>query len=417
MQGKRRCVFSAFAEPMTDSDIALRRRLGLPLLVLYGTGVTIGAGIYVLVGTVAGHAGKHAPIAFTIAAVVMGLTVASYAELCTRFPVAAGEAAYVKGAFGSRILSTFTGLTTLATAIIASATVTLGAAGYIAVFTDLPRPFVVSAVVISLGLVSAWGILESVVLASVFTLVELGGLIAIIVAAAHAGTPIGDALLTAPSLTSSAWMGIGFASLLAFFAFIGFEDLTNVVEEARQPERNIPLAMAFTLIVTTVLYVLIAAIAVTAVPIEQLAGSTAPLSLVFHKLASVSPATIAAIAIVATLNTIIAEMTMATRVIYGMARLGDLPGALGAVSSFTATPLAATGLVAATILVLALVAPLERLAELTSLATLLVFAMVNLALLKLRWDGQPTRGPITIPTWIPLMGLASCVAMISFALL
>jgi len=108
---------------------------------------------------------------------------------------------------------------------------------------------------------------------------------------------------------------------------------------------------------------------------------------------------------------------MATRVIYGMARLGDLPGALGVVNSFTATPLAATGLVAATILVLALVAPLERLAELTSLATLLVFAMVNLALLKLRWDGQPTRGPITIPIWIPLLGLASCAAMISFALL
>ena len=79
------------------SENTLRRRLGLPLLVLYGTGVTVGAGIYVLVGSVAGHAGRHAPLAFAIAAIVMALTVASYAELCTRFPVAAGEAAYVKG--------------------------------------------------------------------------------------------------------------------------------------------------------------------------------------------------------------------------------------------------------------------------------------------------------------------------------
>jgi basic amino acid/polyamine antiporter, APA family len=392
----------------------LRRRLGLPLLVLYGTGVTVGAGIYVLVGSVAGHAGKQAPLAFVIAAVVMGLTVASYAELCTRFPVAAGDAAYVKGAFGSRLLSTLTGLAVIVTAVIASATVTLGAAGYIAQFTDLPRPLVVSLVVITLGLVSAWGILESVILASVFTVVELSGLIIIIVAAAQAGTPIADTLLTLPAFTTAAWAGIGFASLLAFFAFIGFEDLTNIVEEAHQPERNIPLAMVLTLIITTVLYVVIAAIAVTAVPPERLAGSTAPLSLVFRELSDLSPATIAAIAIVATLNTIIAEITMATRVIYGMAALGDFPRALGAVSGATATPLVATAMIVAAVLALALLAPMERLAESTSLATLVVFAIVNLALLKLRWDGAPAApGVIRIPVWVPVLGLITCLAMIA----
>lgn len=396
----------------------LRRRLSLPLLVLYGTGVTVGAGIYVLVGSVAGHAGKQAPLAFVIAAIVMGLTVASYAELCTRFPVAAGDAAYVKGAFGSRLLSTLTGLAVIVTAVIASATVTLGAAGYIAQFTDLPRPLLVSVVVITLGLVSAWGILESVILASVFTVVELSGLIIIIVAAAHAGTPIADTLLTLPAFTTAAWAGIGFASLLAFFAFIGFEDLTNIVEEAHHPERNIPLAMVLTLIITTVLYVVIAAIAVTAVPLERLAGSTAPLSLVFRELGGVSPATIAVIAIVATLNTIIAEITMATRVIYGMARLGDFPRALGAVSGATATPLVATAMIVAAVLALALLAPMERLAESTSLATLVVFAMVNLALLKLRWDGVPVAaGVIRIPVWVPVLGLITCLAMIAVATL
>ena len=88
--------------------------------------------------------------------------------------------------------------------------------------------------------------------------------------------------LTLP--TTPAWAGIGFASLLAFFAFIGFEDLTNGVEETHQPERNIPLAMALVLGITTILYVLIAAIAVTAVPIERLTASAAPLSLVFREL-------------------------------------------------------------------------------------------------------------------------------------
>jgi amino acid transporter len=401
---------------MSDTP-ALRRRLGLPLLVLYGTGVTIGAGIYVLVGSVAGHAGRSAPLSFVVAAVVMGLTVASYAELCTRFPVAAGDAAYVKGAFHSRLLSTLTGLVVIGTGIIASATVTLGAVGYLAVLVDIPRPLAICAIVIALGLVSAWGILQSVVLASVFTVIELSGLIAIVIAAARAETPIGDALFTLPPFTVAAWSGIGFASLLAFFAFIGFEDLTNVVEESRRPERNIPLALMLTLVITTILYVLIAAIAVTAVPVERLAGSAAPLSLVFRELAGISPAAIAAIAIVATLNTIIAEMTMATRVVYGMAKLGDLPRALGAVSGKTATPLLATAIIVATVLTLALLAPMERLAETTSLATLVVFAMVNLALIKLHWSAPAPRGAIRIPRIVPVLGLITCVAMIAVALL
>ena len=89
------------ADPPAGSAVPLRRRLGLSLLVLYGTGITIGAGIYVLVGEVAGHAGSFAPWSFVLAAAVMALTVASYAELSTRFPVSAGEAAYVRAAFRS----------------------------------------------------------------------------------------------------------------------------------------------------------------------------------------------------------------------------------------------------------------------------------------------------------------------------
>ena len=104
---------------------ALRRRLSLPLLVLYGVGITIGAGIYVLIGAVAGHAGKYAPWSFMLAAATMAFTVGSYAELATRFPVSAGEAAYVRAAFHSRLASTLTGLLTIVIGVVASATVAL----------------------------------------------------------------------------------------------------------------------------------------------------------------------------------------------------------------------------------------------------------------------------------------------------
>ena len=404
------------ARPLPSQPAAaLQRRLSLPLLVLYGIGITIGAGIYVLIGAVAGHAGRYAPWSFVLAAVVMAFTVGSYAELTTRFPVSAGEAAYVRAAFRSRAASTLTGLLTIVIGIVSSAAVALGAAGYIAQFTDWPPSAVVALLLAVLGAVAAWGILESVLLASLFTLIEAGGLLVIIVAGWQAQVPLASALAL-PPLDIATLSGIGYASLLAFFAFIGFEDLANVVEEAKVPHRDIPRAMMLTLVISTVLYVAVAAIAVAAVPVAELAASPAPLSLVFRRLAGVSPATISVIAIVATLNTILAQMTMAARVVYGLARQGDLPGFAGRVHPKTATPLIATALIVAATLALALLVPFERLAEGTSLATLVVFALVNLALLRLRHRKIHTDGPhIRVPLWVPAAGFVSCLAMMAAA--
>ena len=399
----------------SQRSAALQRRLSLPLLVLYGVGITIGAGIYVLIGAVADHAGKYAPWSFVLAAAIMAFTVGSYAELATRFPVSASEAAYVRAAFQSRLASTLTGLIRILVGVVSSAAVALGAAGYIGQFTDLPQSAIVALVLAVLGAFAAWGILESVLLASLFTLIEVGGLVIVIVAGFSAGVPVASALVP-PPLDVDVLSGIAYASLLAFFAFIGFEDLANVVEEAKMPHSDIPRAMLLTLVISTVLYVAVTAIAVAAVPVDTLAASRAPLSLVFRAVASVSPATISLIAIVATLNTILAQMTMAARVVYGMARQGDLPGFAGRVHPKTATPLIATALIVAATLALALLVPFVRLAEGTSLATLVVFALVNLALLRLRHRKLHTDVPhIRVPLWVPAAGLVSCLAMMAAA--
>ena len=394
---------------------ALRRRLGLPLLVLYGVGITVGAGIYVLIGAVAGHAGHAAPWAFALAAATMAFTVGSYAELATRFPVSAGEAAYVRAALNSRVASTTVGLVTMLIGIAASATVALGSAGYIGQFVAWPKPLIVASVLVGLGLVAAWGILESVLVASLFTLIEVGGLLAIIGAGVAARVPV---TLAPPPLEPHALAGIGTAALLAFFAFIGFEDLANVVEETKMPHRDIPRAMALTLVVTTLLYLAVAAIAVAAVPPAALAAAPAPLALVLRTLTGASPLAISAIAIVATLNTILAQLSMAARVIYGMSKQRDLPAVFAHVHPNTATPLVATGVVVAATLALALTVPFERLAEVTSLATLAVFAAVNFSLLRLRVRKAASPHPhVQVPIWVPAAGLATCLAMLGAALL
>lgn len=402
--------------PIVSTEMGqLRRRLNLFLLVFYGTGITVGAGIYVLIAPVAGYAGIHTPLAFVFAAVVMALTVASYAELCTRFPVAAGEAAYVKAAFRSRPLSIITGLLMVIVGVVASAAVTLGSVGYISALVPLPRELLIIAVILFVSAVASWGILESVMLTSLFTFIEVGALVAIIAAAVESGVPFSNALLAVPPIEAAAISGIFLASLLAFFAFIGFEDLTNLVEEAHAPTRNVPLAMILTLLITTVLYVLIGAISVTAVPIDRLVHSEAPLALIFQEVAGFGAPVITAVAIGATLNTVIAQMTMASRVVYGMARQKDLPPILGEVSVATGTPLFATAAVSLAVLAFTFFLPLVSLAEFTSMGTLVVFGLVNFSLLRLKMT-QPRHDGVVVPIWVPALGLLSAIVMIGGSL-
>jgi amino acid transporter len=346
----------------------------------------------------------------------MAFTVGSYAELATRFPVSAGEAAYVRHAFGSRALSRTVGLLTILVGLIASSTVAIGAAGYISQFISLPDWALVTGVLLLLGAVAAWGILESVLVASVFTLIEVAGLLAIIFLGAKSGFLLSEGI-SSPPLHGPTLAGIGYASLLAFFAFIGFEDLANVVEEAKMPHRDIPLAMAITLLIATALYWGVAAVAVSVTPPEQLAASKAPLKNVFQALTTASPAAISLIAISATLNTILAQISMAARVVYGMARQGDLPAWAGQVHAKTATPVLATAFIVLTALAVALLLPFERLAEATSVVTLLIFSLVNLSLLSLRLTKmRPPGQHVRVPAWVPAAGLVTCIVMISATL-
>lgn len=111
-------------------------------------------------------------------------------------------------------------------------------------------------------------------------------------------------------------------------------------------------------------------------------------------------------------------MTMASRVIYGMARQGDLPNFVGRVHAKTRTPLVATALSVVSVIALALAFPLERLAESTSIATLVVFVLVNASLLWLRLKRAQSKVPhVRVPVWVPAAGLITCMAMIAAALL
>jgi APA family basic amino acid/polyamine antiporter len=395
-----------------DGSPRLVRSLTLTHAVLYGLGVTIGAGIYVLVGIAAGRSGMHAPLAFVLAAIAMAFSAASFAELGTRMPVSASEAAYVQAAFGRQWLSLSVGLLVVATAIISAATISVGSAGYIAVFLPVPAPWIISGVILSMGIVACLATVQSVTFAGIMTLIEAAGLVLIIVAGLGHGTDVVTRLPEMwPSVgDSSAWIGVAGTALIAVFAFIGFEHLVNIAEELKEPTRILPRALFMTLGLTALLYALVVWIAVTAVPPQELARSSAPLALVFERLTGMPLMTMSAIAIVATLNGLIVHIIMIARVIYGLADKGSLPKALARLNSVTHTPLLATAIGVCAILVLALAVPLSGLADLTARFTLVIFGVVNIALIVIKSiDETPPLGVFICPRWVPYAGLISSV--------
>lgn len=391
----------------------LKRSITLPLLTLYGLGTILGAGIYVLTGEVAAHSGLYAPIAFMLASLLAAFSAFSYAELSARFPVSAGEAVYVQRAFGNQQLSRIIGILVIAIGIVSSATLANGFVGYLQIFVDIPAWLVITLLIAALGGLAAWGISESAWIAALATLVEIIGLLMILWSG-------GDKLLTLPEHLPSlippleivAWFGITSGAFVAFYAFIGFEDIVNVAEEVKNPTTTVPLAILISLAVATLLYMLVTTVAVLTVPPAELGESSAPLAHVYQQASGKSPLFISLIGLAAVLNGALVQIIMASRVLYGMSNQKWIHGWFGSIHPGTKTPLHATTFIAIIILILALWLPLSTLAKTTSLITLIVFSLINLSLWRIKRKDPEPVGIRTYPLWIPTTGFFASIGMV-----
>jgi APA family basic amino acid/polyamine antiporter len=396
----------------------LKRRLGLGLLTLYGLGSIVGAGIYVLVGEVAGKAGMYAPLAFLLAAGIAAFTGFSYAELSARFPHSAGEARYVFESFGSRWLAGAVGWAVVFTGIVSSATLSSGVVGYVVLFVDAPAWLVIVLFVSTLGAIACRGIAESAGLAAIMTLLSVAGLILVVVAA-------GDSLLTLPArwpqlvpeFSAVPLTGIVLGSFLAFYAFIGFEDMANVAEEVHDPGRTMPTAILLALCMAVVLYVLVALVAVLSLEPHDLAAGGAPLVAIVGPDSWLSPLVIAVLSAIAITNSVLPQLIMGSRVMYGLARQASAPAFMGRVNATTGTPLQATVMMIAAIMVLAVAVPLVTLAEITSFIVLLIFMLVNASALWLKLSGRRAKDTVAYSPWLSVAGVLTCLFLLIFQLL
>lgn len=391
----------------------LKRELGLPAVTLSGIGIILGAGIYALIGTAAGSAGNAIWLSFTIAAAVALCSAVSYAELSSMFPHSAAEYEYTSQALGPRPAFVI-GWLIIFSGVLGAATVALGFAGYLFDLVGVPPIPAGIVLVLLLSFVLAAGVRESATLAGLFTLVEVGGLIIVIIAGLpHLGS-VG--YLEMPF----GFSGVISGAALVFFAFLGFEEIVKFSEEAKSPERTIPLALIIALISCTAMYILVSVSAVSVVGWEALARSSAPLSLVAATAYGPDGAmALSVIALFATANTVLLMLFAASRIAYGMARSGALPPLLGRVHPGRQTPLAAVVLAGAGAIVFLFAGNIEFVARLTNFVVFVTFAVVNFTVILLRYHDPGRKRPFSAPGRIgrlpvfPLAGMISCFFLLA----
>lgn len=393
--------------------VKLEKKFNLPLLTFYGVGNILGAGIYVLIGKVAEASGQATLLAFLVACAIAALSAFSYMELSARFPVSAGAAVYVHHAYKKRPLTLLVGFLMVASALVSSSALAYGFAGYFQPLLPVNQTLLATLVVIAMSAVATWGIGATAKLASLFTLVELFGLGAIVWFGRDLITTTASEA-TLFSLSGVGVSGVLLGAFLAFYAFIGFEDMVNVSEEVKDSKKTMPRAILLSLVISTVLYVLVILISTRAVGVEALAASESPLALVFGSVSTLSPLLLVFVGLAATINGILVQITMASRMLYGMANKGWINKKLAKIHVKTKTPIIAIWLVTAAMLTSIVLFELVQLAKITSFLVLSVFVLVNTSLIIVKRRHPKQRPSHTVPSWVPVLGAVTSMVLIAY---
>lgn len=395
----------------------LKRSIGLFELVFYGVGVILGAGIYTLVGQGAGITGGSLWMSFAIGAFVASFTGLSYAELSCIFPKAGAEYEYVKNAFGIKLMAFLVGWLIIVTGITAITTVSLGFAGYFKSLFGTPIIIVAIGLIVITSYINFWGIKESSRFNILFTLIEVSGLLIIILLALFHFDKIRNADYFQMTNGIS---GVFSAAALVFFAYLGFEHIANVSEEAKSPKRILAKAFILSILITTILYVLTSIAVVSLANPGELGKSQSPLSLAVSKtfLNGNAPAVISSIALFSTANTVLVMILASSRIMYGMSRDGSLPGSLSKIHKSNKTPHFAIMATMVLSIIFLFFGGIALIANFTSLGSFMAFAMVNASLIWMRFKypkmKRTFRSPVNIGNFpvLAFLGIVSSVFMI-----
>ncbi|MTE18154.1 amino acid permease [Streptomyces sp. TRM43335] len=404
---------------------ALRRSLGLWQLTSISIGATLGTGIFVVLGEAVPEAGPAVILSFVLAGLTALFSALSYAELAGTIPVSGSSYSYTYATMGE-LTAWVIGWCLILEYGVSVAAVAVGWGQYLNELLDgtvgvtipdalsappggggivnLPALLVILlAMVLLLG-----GARESATANAVMVVVKISALLmfcAVAVTGVRAGNytpfmPLGVA-------------GANAAAATLFFSYIGFDAASTAGEEARNPRRDLPRAIILSLVIVTVLYCLVAAVAVGAMPWQDFIGSEAALAGIMEEVTGHTfwSVLLALGAVIAIASVVLAVLYGQTRILFSMSRDGLIPTVFSRVHQRTGTPRVNTLIVSAFCGLLAAVVPLGRLADATSIGTLFAFALVNVSVVVLRHTHPRAARGFRVPLspLLPALGFAFCL--------
>ncbi|MES2624424.1 MAG: amino acid permease [Pseudomonadota bacterium] len=394
----------------------LKRTLTLPQLIFYGVGTMVGAGIYSVIGAAAVEAGAQLWVSFILAGIAAFLTVLSYAELVAMFPNTGAEYNFLKAAFPEQpVFSFMAGYLIAINAAATSATVALAFSGYLGVFWMAPEAITALVLLSVCTVINIAGISQSTWVSIGLICIEVAGLLLLIWTGFTGGEP-GTALASGDDWKAG---GIFTATALIFFIFIGFEDVANLSEETKDPTRTVPRALLISVLITSALYVLVAFAFIGLSANIDLGNSASPLSDAAGSVAPWRGDALAVAALFATASTALISLISISRMLFGMARSGDMPTLLSRTLPGRKSPwVAALVLFAAACLLLPL-GEIKIIASVSSFGVLLVFAAVQVSMIRLRLTEPDKERPFRVPFAIgripvlPVVGIIMVVALLT----
>ncbi|MCY8200084.1 branched-chain amino acid transporter BcaP [Bacillus subtilis] len=414
----------------TNGEKSLKRELGAFDLTLLGIGAIIGTGIFVLTGTGAVTAGPGLTISFVVAALACLFAALSYAEFASSVPVSGSVYTFTYATLGE-LLAFIIGWDLILEYMLAVSAVSVGWSGYFQSFLSglgIHLPVVLTAapgavkgtftlfnlpafvIVMAITYLLYLGIKESKRVNNIMVILKILVVLLFIAVAAvyvkpHNWQPF----------MPMGFGGVFSAAALVFFAFIGFDAVSSAAEETKNPAKDLPKGIIFSLLVCTILYVTVSAIMTGVIPFAQFAGVDHPVSLVLQSAGQNWVAGIIDIGAVLGMTTVMLVMLYGqTRVMFAMSRDGLVPGSLSKVHPKHKTPYVATWFFGTMSALLGSLVPLDELAKLVNIGTLSAFVLISVAVIVLRKKQPDLPRAFKCPgvPFIPGLAILFCLFLI-----
>ncbi|GHG08595.1 MULTISPECIES: amino acid permease [Streptomyces] len=422
---RRKPVERLVAEGGQGEGGNLRRSLSMWQLTMISIGATLGTGIFVVLGDAVPKAGPAVTLAFVIAGLTALFSALSYAELAGSIPVAGSSYSYAYATMGE-LVAWVCGWCLVLEYGVSVAAVAVGWGEYLNELLDgtigVTIPALLSSAPGEGGVINLPGLIvvllamvfllggarESALVNTIMVFVKIAALV-LFCAIGFVGFKSGNY----EDFMPLGMAGVSAAGASLFFSYIGFDAASTAGEEAKDPKRDLPRAIMLSLLIVTVLYVLVAAVAVGAWNWKEFEGSEATLAAIMNDVSGQTfwGTLLALGAVISIASVVLTVLYGQTRVLFAMSRDGLVPRVFAKVSGKTGTPRVNTVIVSLFCAALASVIPLGKLVDATSIGTLFAFALVNIAVIVLRYTrpDMPRTFKVALGPVFPVLGFGFCV--------